>query len=119
MQEDIENIVNNGTITPAVNQIEVHIGKVPVELMDYCKKLGIKIEAYSPLSHGKLLNDDQIIAYAKKYNVTPAQLMLAFDMQLGCIVIPKSDNVTEMKENLNINFKISDEDIAKLIKIKE
>lgn len=45
--------------------------------------------------------------------------MLAFDMQLGCIVIPKSDNVTEMKENLNINFKISDEDIAKLIKIKE
>lgn len=92
---------------------------MPVELMDYCKKLGIKIEAYSPLSHGKLLNDDQIIAYAKKYNVTPAQLMLAFDMQLGCIVIPKSDNVTEMKENLNINFKISDEDIAKLIKIKE
>ena len=119
LQEDIENIVNNGTITPAVNQIEVHIGKVPVELMDYCKKLGIKIEAYSPLSHGKLLNDDQIIAYAKKYNVTPAQLMLAFDMQLGCIVIPKSDNVTEMKENLNLNFKISDEDIAKLIKIKE
>lgn len=119
LQEDIENIVNNGTITPAVNQIEVYIGKVPMELMDYCKKLGIKIEAYSPLSHGKLLNDDQIIAYAKKYNVTPAQLMLAFDMQLGCIVISKSDNVTEMKENLNINFKISDEDMAKLIKIKE
>lgn len=40
--------------------------------------------------------------------------MLAFDLQLGCIVLPKSDNVAEMKENLNINFQISDEDMKKL-----
>ena len=83
LQEDVANIVNNGTIKPAVNQIEVHIGNVPSDLMKYCENLGVQIEAYSPLAHGRLLNDRKINTYAKKYNVSPAQLMLAFDLQLG------------------------------------
>lgn len=119
LQEDVANIVDNGTIKPAVNQIEVHIDKVPMDLMNYCKSLGIQIEAYSPLAHGRLLKDPKINEYANKYNVSPAQLMLAFDLQLGCIVLPKSDNIAEMKENLHIDFRINDEDMEKLIKLKE
>lgn len=42
LQEDVANIVNNGTIKPAVNQIEVHIGHVPTDLMKYCENLGIQ-----------------------------------------------------------------------------
>lgn len=84
LQEDIANIVNNGIIKPAVNQIEVHIGHVPTDFI-----------------------------------TLPAQLMLAFDLQLGCIVLPKSDNVSEMKENVDIDFEISEEDMADLIKLKE
>lgn len=119
LEEDVANIVDNGTIKPAVNQIEVHIGHVPTDLMNYCEKLGIQIEAYSPLAHGRLLKDRKINEYAKKYGVSAAQLMLAFDLQLGCIVLPKSDNVSEMKENLNIDFEISEEDMAELVKLKE
>lgn len=119
LQEDVANIVDNGTIKPAVNQIEVHIDKVPMDLMNYCKSLGIQIEAYSPLAHGRLLKDPKINEYANKYNVNPAQLMLAFDLQLRCIVLPKSDNIAEMKENLHIDFRINDEDMKKLIKLKE
>lgn len=119
LQEDVANIVDNGTIKPAVNQIEVHIDKVPMDLINYCKSLGIQIEAYSPLAHGRLLKDPKINEYANKYNVSPAQLMLAFDLQLGCIVLPKSDNIAEMKENLHIDFRINDEDMEKLIKLKE
>lgn len=119
LQEDVANIVNNGTIKPAVNRIEVHIGNVPSDLMKYCENLGIQIEAYSPLAHGRLLKERKINDYAKKYNVSPAELMLAFDLQLGCIVIPKSDNVAEMKQNLNVDFKISDEDMVALAKLKE
>ena len=119
LQEDVANIVDNGTIKPAVNHIEVHIDKVPMDLMNYCKSLGIQIEAYSPLAHGRLLKDPKINEYANKYNVSPAQLMLAFDLQLGCIVLPKSDNIEEMKENLHIDFRINDEDMEKLIKLKE
>lgn len=66
LQEDVANIVNNGTIKPAVNQIEVHIGHVPTDLMKYCENLGIQIEAYSPLAHGRLLKDRKINEYAKK-----------------------------------------------------
>lgn len=119
LQEDVANIVDNGTIKPAVNHIEVHIDKVPMDLMNYCKSLGIQIEAYSPLAHGRLLKDPKINEYANKYNVSPAQLMLAFDLQLGCIVLPKSDNIAEMKEKLHIDFRINDEDMEKLIKLKE
>ncbi|GFO99434.1 aldo/keto reductase family protein [Lactobacillus helveticus] len=119
LQEDVANIVDNGTIKPAVNQIEVHIDKVPMDLMNYCKSLGIQIEAYSPLAHGRLLKDPKINEYANKYNVSPAQLMLTFDLQLRCIVLPKSDNIAEMKENLHIDFRINDEDMKKLIKLKE
>lgn len=118
LQEDA-NIVNNGTIKPAVNQIEVHIGHVPTDLMKYCENLGIQIEAYSPLAHGRLLKDRKINEYAKKYGVSPVQLMLAFDLQLGCIVLPKSDNVSEMKDNLSVDFEISKEDMDELVKLKE
>lgn len=90
-----------------------------MDLMNYCKSLGIQIEAYSPLAHGRLLKDPKINEYANKYNVSPAQLMLAFDLQLGCIVLPKSDNIAEMKEKLHIDFRINDEDMEKLIKLKE
>lgn len=45
--------------------------------------------------------------------------MLAFDLQLGCIVLPKSDNVKEMQENLNIDFEISADDMADWVKLKE
>lgn len=60
LQEDVANIVNNGTIKPVVNQIEVHINKVSIDLMKYCNDLDIKIEAYSPLAHGRLLKDPKI-----------------------------------------------------------
>ncbi|MYN54557.1 hypothetical protein GTK63_09680 [Lactobacillus crispatus] len=66
-----------------------------------------------------MLKDPRIRIYAEKYHVSPAQLMLAFDLQLGCIVLPKSDNVKEMQENLNINFEISADDMADLVKLKE
>lgn len=87
--------------------------------MKYCENLGIQIEAYSPLAHGRLLKDRKINEYAKKYGVSPVQLMLAFDLQLGCIVLPKSDNVSEMKDNLSVDFEISKEDMDELVKLKE
>lgn len=119
LKEDVANIVDHASIKPAVNQIEVHVGQVPQELMKYCQDLGIAIEAYSPLSHGRLLKDPKLKRFADKYQVSPAQLMLAFDLQLGCIVLPKSDNLSEMKENLQVDFEISEQDMQELLKLKE
>ena len=53
---DLENIINNSDVKPMVNQILTHIGNTNFELIDYCKKHDIVVEAYSPIAHGALLN---------------------------------------------------------------
>lgn len=116
--EDLDNIIENGSMMPAVNQIEVHIGHTPSALMDYCTSKGILIEAYSPLSHGRLLTNLTIKKYADKYKVSPAQLMLRYDCQLGCVVLPKTDKIDEMKQDRQLDFEISDTDMAELKKLK-
>lgn len=116
--EDIDNILDHGTIVPAVNQIEVHIGHTPLDVMDYCKQKGILIEAYSPLAHGRLLTNLTIKKYADKYHVSTAQLMLRYDCQLGCVVLPKADTIDQMKQDRQLDFVINDEDMAALKKLK-
>lgn len=117
VEDDVANILENSSTVPAVNQIEVHIGNTPVNLINYCQEQGITIEAYSPLAHGRLLNNPIIKQYASKYHVTPAQFMLQYDLELGCVVLPKSDNCKEMTENLQLGFEICNEDMMNLQKM--
>ncbi len=76
------------------------------------------IEAYSPLAHGRLLTNSKIKELAKKYRVSPAQLMLKYDLQLGCVVLPKSDDIDEMKQNLELDFTINSRDMDKLKRLE-
>lgn len=116
--EDIDNIIENSDTVPAVNQIGVNIGNTPTDMLKYCKDKGILVEAYSPLSHGRLLTNLTIKQYADKYHVSPAQLMLRYDCQLGCVVLPKSNIIGEMKQDRELDFEISDEDMEELKKLK-
>ncbi|WP_304203084.1 aldo/keto reductase [Lactobacillus intestinalis] len=118
LKEDVDNILKNGEIVPAVNQIEVNVGHTPWELMNYCQSQGMIIEAYSPLAHGRLLTNSKIKELAKKYRVSPAQLMLKYDLQLGCVVLPKSDDIDEMKQNLELDFTINSRDMDKLKRLE-
>ena len=61
-------------IKPMVNQILCHISNTPLELIEYCKKQGIVVEAYSPIAHGEILNQPEIKAMADKYSVSVPQL---------------------------------------------
>ena len=58
------------------------------ELMEYCKKQGIVVEAYSPITHGEILNQPQIKAMADKYGVTVPQLCIRYVLQSGLIALP-------------------------------
>lgn len=118
LREDIDNILQHAEVVPAVNQIEVHIGHTPLDLINYCQDKGMIIEAYSPLSHGGLLTNPIIDKFAQKYEVSPAQLMLKYDLQLGCVVLPKSDAIQEMKQNLDLDFTLSSSDMEELKKLK-
>lgn len=111
LQRDIENILETCEIKPMVNQILAHISNTPFELIDYCQKRGITVEAYSPIAHGEVLKNEQIAVMAKKYNVSIAQLCIRYDLQLGMVVLPKTANPEHMRNNAQLDFTISDEDM--------
>lgn len=109
--KDIENILNHGTIKPMVNQVLMHIGNTPEELLSYCKEKNILVEAYSPVAHGAILHNEAIESMAAKYNVSVAQLCIRYCIQRGVVVLPKTANPEHMKENANVDFEISEEDM--------
>jgi len=82
--------------------------------MEYCRKKGILVEAYSPNATGKL-KGDVLQAMAEKYHCSLPQLGSKFDLQLGCVVLPKTTHKEYMASNLNLDFfKINEEDMAYL-----
>ena len=111
LQEDIENLWDTAEIKPMVNQVLCHISNSPLELIDYCQKKGMVMEAYSPVAHGEALNNKAIADMAEKYGVTIPQLCIRFDIQLGMIVLPKTANPEHMKVNGDVDFIISDKDM--------
>lgn len=111
LQGDIDNILESCTTKPMVNQLLVHVTNTPFELIDYCHDKGIRVEAYSPVAHGEALKNEKLAEMAKKYNVSTAQLCIKYDLQLGLIVLPKTENVEHMKSNAQMNFVISDQDM--------
>lgn len=111
LQEDIENLWETAEIKPMVNQVLCHISNSPLELIDYCQKKGLAMEAYSPVAHGEALKNKAIADMAEKYGVTIPQLCIRFDIQLGVIVLPKTANPEHMKVNADVDFIISDEDM--------
>ena len=78
LQDDLENILADCKIKPMVNQILLHISNTNTELVDFCNKNGILVEAYSPIAHGEALKNDAITAMAKKYGVSTAQLCIRY-----------------------------------------
>ena len=118
LEEDIENILSDCKIRPAVNQVLSHISNTPFELIDYCKEKNILMEAYSPIAHGEILQNEEVINIAKKYGVTVAQICIKYDLQLGMVVLPKTDNPDHMKSNAQLDFVISEGDMDILKKIK-
>jgi len=114
LQDDIENILANCQIMPMVNQILAHVSNIPLELIEFCQKNNILVEAYSPIAHGAVLDNAEIKEIADRYGVSVAQLCLRYDIQLGLVVIPKTANPDHMRNNADLDFSISDADMETL-----
>lgn len=113
-QQDIENILSGGQIAPMVNQLLVHVGNTPLALIEYCNGKDILVQAYSPIAHGAMLNNPAVKSIAGAYGVTVAQLCIRYALQLGTQPLPKTANPQHMRENAQVDFIISDDDMAKL-----
>lgn len=121
LKDDLENILNSCQIKPMVNQILTHISNTKTELIKFCKENDILVEAYSPIAHGAILKNENIIAMANKYNVSVARLCIRYIIQLGLVALPKASSKEHLIDNLKVDFEISEEDmeVLKAIKIIE
>ena len=115
---DLENILNNCRIKPMINQVLSHIGQTPFDIIEYCGKNDIVVEAYSPIAHGEADRIKEVVDIGKKYNKSFAQICLKYQLQLGCVVLPKASSLEHLKDNFDLDFEISDEDMDILNKVK-
>lgn len=117
--EDLESLMETAKIKPMVNQVLCHISNTPTELIEFCQKSNIAVEAYSPIAHGVILNQPEIQTMAEKYGVSVPQLCIRYTLQLGAISLPKTANPEHMKTNAEVDFEISAEDMEMLKNFKE
>ena len=115
--DDLENIINHCEIKPMANQILLHIGETPVDVIKFCQENDIVVEAYSPIAHGKALDNVVIKAMADKYKVSVPQLCIKYTLQLDTISIPKASSKEHIEDNMKLDFEISEEDMVELIKL--
>lgn len=118
LQDDLENILSDCRVKPAVNQILLHISNTDAALLAYCKEQGIQVEAYSPIAHGEALKNPAIAEIAGRYEVSAAQLCIRYAIQLGTVALPKTANSEHMKSNAEVDFVISDEDMKLLVNME-
>ena len=115
--DDLENIMKHCEIKPMANQILLHIGETPVDVIKFCQENDIVVEAYSPIAHGKALRDKKIQAMANKYKVSVPQLCIKYTLQLDTISIPKASSKEHIEDNMKLDFEISEEDMVELMKL--
>ena len=111
----LEDVLREGKVVPAVNQIEFHPYLVQPELLRYCQSRKIQVEAWSPLMQGHVVEVAEIQTLASKYRKTPAQIVLRWNLQHDVVTIPKSARPERIAENTGIfDFELSAEDMNQL-----
>lgn len=102
----------------AVNQVEFHPWLYQQELLELCNQNDVVIEASAPLARTEVLQDETIIELAAKYDKSPAQVVLNWEVIKGIVPLPKSKSAAHIKENLAIfDWELSGDDVAKIDQI--
>ncbi|MFH8253718.1 aldo/keto reductase [Streptomyces roseolus] len=109
----LRRLLDGATLTPVVNQIELHPALQQSELRAFHGEHGIATEAWSPLAQGAVLDDPAIAAIAAAHGKSPAQVVVRWHLQLGNVVIPKSVTPARIRANIDVfDFVLTDEEMA-------
>jgi len=122
---ELERLIKETSVVPAVHQIELHPYLQQHSFTEFHKQKGIHITQYSPFGNqneiydsgknmGKLMDDPVLVEIGKKHGKTGAQVALAWGIAKGHSVIPKSKTESRIKSNLEGDFKLPQEDVAKI-----
>ena len=98
----LEQLLEATEVVPAVNQVEFSPFLFQKELLEYCQRHRIQLEAYSPLTKGRRLNDTTLQRIAGAHEATPAQVMIRWGLQRSVVEIPKSANPGRIRENAGV-----------------
>lgn len=113
MPAHLDLLMTEARVTPALNQFEFNPGIQQHDTLECCHKLGIVPQAWGPLGKGRALSSPLLSAVAKKHGVSPAQVVLRWELQLGLSVIPKASSKNRLEENFNIfDFEPDADDMA-------
>lgn len=118
-EADLENLLGSCTVAPMVNQVLAHVGNTPFDLMAYCQSKHILVQAYSPIAHGAVLENSEIMGMADRYSVSVPQLCIRYCLQLGLLPLPKTANPAHMKTNAALDFVITEADMEQLKQVAE
>jgi diketogulonate reductase-like aldo/keto reductase len=118
-------IAAGAKIRPAVNQIESNPYFSQTQLIETLRKFGCETTAYAPIgaatfTGNNVLKDETLIQIAEKHNATPAQIALAWNIQRGVSVIPKSTQDERIKKNFEaLDIKLDEEDIEQINRLNK
>lgn len=111
-QDHLERIIGETGVTPTVNQIELHPRLQQHDIRDFHARHNIRIESWSPLGSGRLLDDPTLAGIARKHGKSVAQIIIRWHLQEGLIVIPKSIHQERIADNFDVfDFELGPNDL--------
>ena len=113
-QSQLELLKTQADEMPVVNQIETHPYLTQQPMIAFDKKMSIVTQAWSPLGRGAVLDNPMLAKMAKHHGKKPAQIILRWDIQRGISIIPKSQTPERIKENTELDFELSDDEMSML-----
>ncbi|GAA1595878.1 aldo/keto reductase [Actinoplanes couchii] len=112
---DIETLLGVADSLPTVNQIQFSPFEYRRALKDTCERLGVAVQAYSPLGTGQHLRNPTVTTIADRLERTPAQILIRWSLQRGLIALPKSSHRDRIASNADVfDFDLSDDDMTSL-----
>jgi diketogulonate reductase-like aldo/keto reductase len=120
MEPHLRQLLAEADVPPMVDQFELHPFLAQTALVDLCRRHGIAVEAYSPLTRGRRLHDPVVQAVAAAHARTAAQVVLRWSLQKGFVPLPKSVRRERIAENAGLfDFELSAPEMARLDDLDE
>ena len=100
----LKELSSYASLVPMLDQVEFTPWLFQNELLHYCKERNIQLQSYSPITRGKKFDDPRLVQLYKKYDKTPAQIILQWNLAHGISTIPKSSSKERLQENFDSQF---------------
>lgn len=98
-----------------VNQVEFHPWLYKKELLEFCKENDVILTASAPLARSRVFKDELIQRLAEKYDKTPAQIALKWELQKEVVTIPKTSSEEHLRENFQLfAWELESQDVEKI-----